>query len=50
MPFDDLKRWYDGYNLRGLEVYSPKSVINAIEEGVCSDYWSETSSYEAVTD
>ena len=50
MAFDELKRWYDGYNLKGLEIYSPKSVINAIEEGVCDDYWSQTSSYEAVTD
>ena len=50
MAFDDLKKWYDGYNLKGLEIYSPKSVINAIEEGVCDDYWSQTSSYEAVTD
>ena len=30
MAFDELKRWYDGYNLRGLEVYSPKSVITAV--------------------
>ena len=50
MAFDDLKRWYDGYNLKGLEIYSPKSVINAIEEGVCDDYWSQTSSYEALKD
>ena len=50
MSFDDLKRWYDGYNLKGLEIYSPKSVINAIEEGVCDDYWSQTSSYEALKD
>ena len=50
MAFDDLKRWYDGYSLKGLEIYSPKSVINAIEEGVCDDYWSQTSSYEALKD
>ena len=50
MAFDELKRWYDGYSLKGLEIYSPKSVINAIEEGVCDDYWSQTSSYEALKD
>ena len=50
VSFDDLKHWYDGYNLKGLEIYSPKSVINAIEEGVCDDYWSQTSSYEALKD
>ena len=50
MSFDELKRWYDGYNLRGLEIYSPKSVISAIEDGTCSDYWTQTSSYKALKD
>ena len=50
MDFEELKRWYDGYNLRGLEVYSPKSVISAIEEHECGDYWIQTSSYEALKD
>ena len=50
MDFEELKRWYDGYDLEGLEIYSPKSVISAIEDRQCSDYWVETSSYEAVTD
>ena len=50
MEFEELKRWYDGYNLEGLEIYSPKSVISAIEDRKCSDYWIQTSSYEAVTD
>ena len=50
MDYEELKYWYDGYDLEGLEVYSPKSVISAIENRKCSDYWVETSSYEAVTD
>ena len=50
MEFGDLKKWYDGYNLNGIEVYSPKSVISSVEKKRCDDYWVETSSYEAVTD
>ena len=50
MDFGDLKKWYDGYNLNGIEVYSPKSVISSVEKKRCDDYWVETSSYEAVTD
>ncbi len=30
MDYEELNRWYDGYNLRGLEIYSPKSVIVAV--------------------
>ena len=50
MEFGDLKKWYDGYNLNGIEAYSPKSVISSVEKKRCDDYWVETSSYEAVTD
>ena len=50
MDFGDLKKWYDGYNLNGIEVYSPKSVISSVTKKRCDDYWVEASSYEAVTD
>ena len=50
MDFEEIKRWYDGYNLNGVELYSPKSVITAIEKKRCSDYWTQTGSYEAVSD
>ena len=50
MDFEEIKRWYDGYNLNGVELYSPKSVITAIEKKRCDDYWTQTGSYEAVSD
>ena len=37
MDFEEIKRWYDGYNLNGIELYSPKSVITAIEKKQCDD-------------
>lgn len=50
MDYGEIKRWYDGYSIDGIEVYSPKSVIDAVSRMRCGDYWVETSSYEAVTD
>ena len=50
MDYEEVKHWYDGYNLKGLAIYSPKSVITAITKKRCSDYWIQTSSYEAVKD
>jgi hypothetical protein len=47
--FGEIKSWYDGYRLDGLEIYNPKSVVEAVESGKCSDYWARTSSIEAVT-
>ncbi len=48
--FSEIKRWYDGYKLNNVELYNPKSVVEAVITGKCSDYWTQTSSIEAVTD
>ena len=50
MDYEEIKHWYDGYNLKGLDIYSPKSVITALTKKQCDDYWTQTGSYEAVTD
>ncbi len=48
--FPEIKDWYDGYRLGGMEIYNPKSVVDAIQEGACRKYWAATSAIEAVTD
>ncbi len=48
--FDEIKNWYDGYHLRGIEIYNPKSVVEAVLTGECEDYWTHTSATEAVMD
>ena len=50
MDFEDLKCWYDGYNLHGLEIYSPKSVITAVTNKDCDDYWSYTGIFTSLRD
>ena len=50
MEFYELKKWYDGYNLNEIEIYSPKSVINSVEKSRCDDYWTQTKSYKALKD
>ena len=47
--FNEIKSWYDGYRLKGIEIYNPKSVVEAITENECADYWTSTSAIEAVT-
>ena len=49
MDMAELERWYDGYCVDGVELYSPKSVIEAIERKKCGSYWTQTGSYEAVS-
>ena len=38
VPFMQAKKWYDGYSLRGVEIYSPKSVITAVAKKHCNNY------------
>ncbi len=47
--FNEIKDWYDGYRLNGVELYNPKSVVTAISKNKCRDYWVQTSAREAVT-
>ena len=48
--FKEIKRWYDGYKLNNIELFNPKSVVEAVMRNKCSDYWTKTSSIEAITD
>jgi hypothetical protein len=50
MDFGEIKSWYDGYRLGGMEIYNPKSVVTALEKHRCGNYWTATSAIEAVTD
>ncbi len=46
--FQEMKRWYDGYNLNGISIYNPKSVVESILRGQFNNYWSSTETYESV--
>lgn len=49
MDFEDVKRWYDGYNMRnGESIYNPRSVVNAMQFGICDTYWNQTETFEAL--
>lgn len=49
MDFAECKRWYDGYRLAdGIHVYSPKSVVMAMERKKYSSYWTKTAAYESL--
>ncbi|MDE7185006.1 MAG: ATP-binding protein [Lachnospiraceae bacterium] len=49
MNFEDVSSWYDGYELINFQhVYNPKSVVEAVRRGRCSNYWTATETYEAL--
>ena len=49
MDFEEAKQWYDGYSFRQMKsVYSPNSVIQAIQNENFGTYWTETETYESL--
>ncbi len=50
MDFIECRNWYDGYNVKGVGIYAPKSVVCAMSNGEFRPYWNQTSQYEAILD
>ena len=50
MDFAEMKKWHDGYNLNGISIYNPKSVVECILRNKFSNYWTSTETYEALKD
>ena len=48
IDFEQMKSWYDGYNLEGTELYCPRSVVKSISSQKFRGYWTETETYEAL--
>lgn len=49
MDFEEVKRWYDGYSFKNTKhVYNPNSVVKAMLDGECSNYWTSTETYESL--
>lgn len=49
MPFEEMQRWYDGYSFETVgHVYSPNSVIEAVDSREFGNYWSGTETYESL--
>ena len=50
MDFEECKRWYNGYNLNGFEIYNSNSVVQALQDKKFRSFFSKTGSYEALKD
>lgn len=49
MSYSEMKRWYDGYKLKGISVYNPRSVVMSLTGGDFYNYWTSTETFEALT-
>lgn len=48
MSFDETKHWYDGYSLKGVSIYNPRSVVMSMTGHDFDSYWTSTETYEAL--
>ena len=43
-----MKKWYDGYRVKRIEIYNPRSVVLSITGNDFDSYWTKTETYEAL--
>jgi hypothetical protein len=49
LDFADVQHWYDGYVVGdGIHIYSPKSVMDAVERNRLGNYWTRSETYESL--
>ena len=49
VDFDELEKWYDGYQIGPQpSMFNPNSVMTAIREQWCDNYWGRTGTADAV--
>ena len=48
MPYEKMKQWYDGYDLKGIQIYNPRSVVMSLLGHDFDSYWTKTEAYEAL--
>ena len=48
MDLSLTKKWYDGYNVRGIDIYNPRSVVLSMIGRDYDNYWTQTETYEAL--
>jgi hypothetical protein len=49
MDYDEVMSWYDGYSFKNApHICGPNSVANAMLDGQCENYWSQTVAYNSL--
>ena len=48
MDFEEMKLWYDGYQVKNESIYCPRSVIFALADKEYHSYWTQTETFEAL--
>ena len=50
MDFEAVKERYDGYDLKGISIYNPRSVVMSMTNHDYDNYWTKTETFRALAD
>ena len=50
MDFESVKARYDGYDLKGISIYNPRSVVMSMTNHDYDNYWTKTETFRALAD
>ncbi|MCD7893595.1 MAG: ATP-binding protein [Erysipelotrichaceae bacterium] len=51
ISYQELEYWYDGYyTMDNKKLFNPRSVSNALSNGYCDNYWTETGPMSEISD
>ena len=48
IDINETKKWYNGYNVDGIAIYNPRSVVEVCRRRRFTNYWSKTETYKAL--
>lgn len=50
VDYEQMREWYNGYDLNGIAMYNPLSVVRALASGRFQQYWTVTGTYGDIDD
>lgn len=45
---EEAKKWYNGYNVDGISIYNPRSIVELCNRKKFASYWTKTETYESL--
>ena len=48
VDYVETERWYDGYNVNGISVFNPRSIVQLCQRGRFANYWTKTETFESL--
>ena len=48
VDYSETERWYDGYDVNGIQVFNPRSIVQVCQHKRFANYWTKTETFESL--